>query len=111
MNHWYFIAPVSAVSGLVLIASGFALGWWHRLIWDKLVEFNNRFKELEDDEDIPAVITTTPQLIDRKRRAGKASEDDEESAIVTIKSPRQLKAEEELKLKAELDEIEGYSSR
>lgn len=56
---------------------------------DRLQELS---KEVEEPDE-PAVITTTPRLIETKRRAGKLKEDD--SAIVTVKTPRQLRQQNE----------------
>lgn len=56
---------------------------------DRLEELS---KEVEEPDE-PQVITTTPRLIETKRRAGKLN--DEDSAIVTVKTPRERMRDKE----------------
>lgn len=113
MNHWYFIVPLAAVSYLCALALGYVLGYVHSRLYERMNELLGRVEDLEpeENEDDTAIIETTPQLIEKKRRQGKAPEDNDESAIITVKSPRQLAQEKAAREKAELDEIQGHSSR
>jgi hypothetical protein len=88
---------------------GFVIGYNRgriRNVEDVLLSFSSRIKVVEevlDEEPESAVVTTTPRTIERKRRSGEL--DTEDSAIITVKSPRQVRKESDLKLQRELDEL------
>lgn len=113
MNRWYFIVPIAAVSYILALAAGYLAGYFHRRLVDGFAKLSGRVGDLEDElnDNSSAVVDTTPQLYDAKRRAGKLPENDEESAIVTVKSPRQIQNEKDAQLKEDLDQASGRSSR
>jgi hypothetical protein len=114
VGHWYFIVPIAAASYLVAIALGYFLGLIHSRLLERVNVLLGRVEDIEnelEEEDDTAIIETTPQSIEKKRRSGQLPENDEESAIVTVKTPRQLAQEKAEREKAELDEIQGHSSR
>lgn len=113
MNHWYFIVPLAVLSYAAILFIGLQLGVYLHELRELVQDLNYRLRNVEaEEDDSSAVIETTPQTIETKRRKGQLpSHDDEDSAIVTVKSPKQLREERDAKLKAELDEIQGHSSR
>lgn len=113
MNHWYFIAPIAAVSYIVPIAIGFWFGYKFRELQELFHKIRGDFEgHVKEEEDTSsAVVETTPQLIEKKRRAGKLpTNDDEESAIVTVKSPAQVRKEHDEAVQREIDERLGTNS-
>lgn len=89
---------------------GMAIGYYHRELERKLEELrlqvsNVNAKLEEPEEETSAVIETTPQLIREKERKGEPVAGDDESAIVQIKTPRQVKADKDRELQKELDKL------
>lgn len=108
-NAWYLILlfSLTPMLGLVLgFCLGYVVGAQLRLIRRTLetIQFWIKEREAEDAEE-SAVIETTPNLLREKERQGTL--DTEESQIVTIKSPRQVKADKDAQLEREIDRVTG----
>ena len=114
MNHWYFIVPLAVISYVVVLAFGYWVGMKYGDLLDRIQRLHeeNEARKAEEADQGSAVVETTPQIIESKRRKGQLpTNDDEDSAIVTVKTPRQIQEEKDAKIKADLDEIQGHSSR
>lgn len=105
MNHWYFIVTLSVISYALILLFGLIVGYSFRDLKDRVQQLHedNEARKAEEEDDTPAVINTTPQSIERKARAGKL--DDEDSAIVTVKSPKQIQEDQDRKLQEDLDKL------
>lgn len=105
MNHWYFIVPLAVISYALILLCGLIVGYSFRDLKDRVqwLHEDNEARKAEEADDTPGVITTTPQLLEKKARAGKL--DTEESAIVTVKTPKQIQEEQDRKLEEELDKL------
>jgi hypothetical protein len=103
MPNWAIYLFIGAE--LFCFIAGMAIGYFWRAIiirLDMLILRVEGFKSVELPES--AVIETTPNLI-RERQHTATPADEEDSQIVTDKSPRQVKADKDRKLSEELDKL------
>lgn len=96
-----FIFAITLMTGLVI---GFHVTDIRKRLADLRADLDARTLD-DDDEPGTAVITTTPQVIERKRRAGKL--DDEDSAIITVKSPQQVRKDQYEQVERDIDRATG----
>lgn len=93
---------------VIVAVASFCLGLMQQRVKRQINRLTNEVlgfrKELEQDNE-PAIIETTPQLIREKVRKGTAEPDD--SAIVTTKTPQEVRRTRDAKLKEELDRVTG----
>lgn len=102
------IIVAGLATAAALLAFGFMLGYkFYGTDRDlrKLREELERLQAEDQGEPGDAIITTTPQSIEQKRRAGKL--DDEDSAIVTVKSPREVRRQQHERTEAQIDRATG----
>lgn len=101
------IVCLSILSFVVLFSIGYYLGVHYRLIYDQLQSIDkdiNRWKHQEEEmENESAIIETTPQLVREKVRKGEETSD--ESAIITTKSPQEVRQAKDTKLQQDLDRL------
>jgi hypothetical protein len=94
----FTIAPVST---LVL---GYVIGNNQHLVRQAIESIQFWIKEREaEDAEGSAVVESPPKLIRERDRQGKL--DTDESQVVTIKSPQQIRADKDRKLNEELDRL------
>jgi hypothetical protein len=99
---------VSIVSIAALIAMSFFAGMNYRNIISSIDKLNNdltNHKKEEEHQDESAIVETTPQFVREKVRTGQVS--DEDSAIITVKSPKEVRQAKDAKLQKDLDKITG----
>ena len=103
-SELWLVAAITALGSLLLLILGFVSGYYYKDLYNRLYALLNRIHEIEEEnKPESAIVETTPQLIRQKVRRGDI--DDGESAVVTVKSPRQLRADKDRQLKEELDRL------
>lgn len=108
-ESWLLLGLAIVATGAVVMFIGIVIGYKLYAIDAEAKRLQGEIDNLSADDDEPgdAVITTTPALLEQKRRAGKLNDNDAESAIVTVKSPRQLRKEDTIRREAEIDHATG----
>lgn len=102
-----FIISAAVLAAVLLLAVGFLLGYYFRTIRSALQKLQTDYEERRAEEaGVQQVITTTPQLI-REKQQPATSDQEEESQIITVKSPRQLRADRDRHLEEDLDKLTG----
>ena len=87
---------------LLVLSVGLVLGYIIGL-GEKVIE-----EEPDINDDEPAIFDSTPEVVRDNARHNKGI-DDEESAIITAKTPKQIKTDKERKVQAEIDKtVENY---
>lgn len=103
------LCTIAPVSTLVL---GYVIGNNQRLVRQAIesIQFWIKEREAEDaEEDESAVVETSPNLIRERERQGEL--DTEESQIVTVKSPAQVRADKDRQLQKDIDRETGMGTR
>lgn len=102
------VADVTLI-GVILITyslaayGGYIIGRNERQIRDRIRRIDNELRTQRTEEDGSSIIETTPQLI--RKKTAKGVVDTDESAIVSPKTPQELRKAKETKLNEELDRI------
>lgn len=65
--------------------------------------------QAEETDDVSAVVETTPNLLRERDRQGQL--DTEESQIVTVKSPAQVRADKDRQLQKDIDRETGVHTQ
>ncbi len=91
------IFVIALLIGLIL---GNVIGYRHRELNDRIDDLIDRFNHHEEDEDVPAIIDTSPKATNARNHD---SSRQEESAIINIKTPKQLAQEKSDKINNDLD--------
>lgn len=106
-NTWFF------VFGLILcFCIGYIIGVQLHMVRRSLesVQFWIKEREAEDAETQgSAVVESSPNLIRERDRQGQL--DTEESQIVTVKSPAQVRADKDRQLQKDIDRETGMGNR
>lgn len=106
-NTWFF------VFGLILcFCIGYIIGVQLHMVRRSLesVQFWIKEREAEDAETQgSAVVESSPNLIRERDRQGQL--DTEESQIVTVKSPAQVRADKDRQLQKDIDRETGMRNR
>lgn len=109
ITHVVLFILLSAFVGMVVAAGLIYLGY---LLGFKVRPIDRRLElpvpEPEDD-DTSAIVDVSPAVV--KQRQAEASPDDDESAIVHVKTPRQIKADKERHETEELDRLTNGAIR
>lgn len=103
------LCTIAPVSTLVL---GYVIGNNQRLVHQAIesIQFWIKEREAEDaEEDESAVVETSPNLIRERERQGEL--DTEDSQIVTVKSPAQVRADKDRQLQKDIDRETGMGTR
>lgn len=97
------LTVVAIATTLIALVCGVIIGLTHARLSARFRLLEKELKQLRADEETPAIIETTPQIIREKIRKGETPGDD--SAIVTTKTPQELRQAQDAKLKEDLDRL------
>jgi hypothetical protein len=88
----------------IIAAGSFFLGVTYDRLKRDIIKINEDLEiRKKEERDESAIIETTPQIIREKTRKGQ--ELDEDSAIVTTKSPQEIRKAKDTQLQRELDKL------
>lgn len=94
---------VDIILFVVLAFLGFLAGLKYRSLTDKIKNLEEKVDEEEDNET--PFVDVSPKAV--AKRIHDSTRDDEESAVIKIKSPEQLRREKEAEANQLLDNFSG----
>lgn len=95
---------ITVLLSLLVVGMAIWFGYFLRSLSNQIKSILRMIETSNENDTIDsAVVDTTPNLIREKERKGELDTDD--SQVVTIKSPAQVRADKDRKLNEELDKL------
>lgn len=107
MPSLWIVVPLLVAASAVWMLVGLWVGFNFMVLREQYKRLDEWHRDAEDTSS--AVVDTTPNLLREKERRGELETD--ESQIVTVKSPRQLKADKDRQLERDIDRVTGMGNR
>lgn len=101
--EWLIVDSFLFLVYTITAFGGYVLGRNESRLQERIKHINDELRTRKEEEDESSIIETTPQLI--RQKVSKGDVDPDESAVITTKTPEELRQAKQAKLDRELDRL------